>query len=327
MATVQVVIPLGQAVGIVLMGAYAYRLFPQEGGFYGLLGSVALALFGGLLYLFVVVAIVLDNEVPYDPYFVGSSVVTFCGLVGAGGGLLQYRLSTIEGSLESQLDRTNYLNQHLSVLNRLLRHNVRNRLTVALGYLEREQAGRSTSTENLQRAQSALDQLLGQTEKTLSYHRLGVAPQIEREETDLIDLVDRVTTAIEYTYPSAEVRTELPERAFALVHPAIELGVSEALENAIVHADSDVTIRLGLERGDEYVWLSIEDDGAGIPESELAVLRQSEETPLRHGSGVGLWLISWAVELSDGELSIERRKPTGTVVEMGLPRSRTESAT
>jgi len=37
------------------------------------------------------------------------------------------------------------------------------------------------------------------------------------------------------------------------------------------------------------------DNGSGIPEHERRTLAGADETPLRHGSGVGLWLVYWLV--------------------------------
>lgn len=44
-------------------------------------------------------------------------------------------------------------------------------------------------------------------------------------------------------------------------------------------------------------------------------------TPLYHGSGFGLWLVSQIVRRSDGSLSFEQRKPRGNVVTIELPRA------
>ncbi|MGM0399219.1 MAG: ATP-binding protein, partial [Halobacteriota archaeon] len=64
----------------------------------------------------------------------------------------------------------------------------------------------------------------------------------------------------------------------------------------------------------------VEDDGPGIPDHEKAVLREGEETPLAHGSGLGLWLVYWIVTMNGGRLEISDNEPRGTVVEIDLPR-------
>jgi hypothetical protein len=47
--------------------------------------------------------------------------------------------------------------------------------------------------------------------------------------------------------------------------------------------------------------VGVVDEGAGIPEAELAVLADGEETDPTDGIGLGLWLAKWAVEPSCGE--------------------------
>jgi signal transduction histidine kinase len=70
----------------------------------------------------------------------------------------------------------------------------------------------------------------------------------------------------------------------------------------------------------EFVEITVADDGPGIPDIELDVLAENQETPLKHGSGLGLWLIDWLVDHLDGELTFESREPRGTIVTVRLPR-------
>ncbi len=44
-----------------------------------------------------------------------------------------------------------------------------------------------------------------------------------------------------------------------------------------------------------------------------------EESPRSHGSGLGLWLTSWVVEASSGELRFAENEPRGSVVRFDLP--------
>lgn len=64
--------------------------------------------------------------------------------------------------------------------------------------------------------------------------------------------------------------------------------------------------------------MTVSDNGPGIPPHELETLRRGHETKLDHGSSLGLWLIQWAVDGSDGELAFESNDPRGTRVTLTL---------
>lgn len=55
----------------------------------------------------------------------------------------------------------------------------------------------------------------------------------------------------------------------------------------------------------------------GNADHERAVILSGEETPLQHGSGVGLWLVKWVVRNVGGTLSFA--DGPGTTVEVELP--------
>lgn len=63
------------------------------------------------------------------------------------------------------------------------------------------------------------------------------------------------------------------------------------------------------------MWVA--DKGPGIGPDERAVILSGEETPLQHGSGVGLWLVKWVVRNVGGTLSFG--DGPGTTVEIELP--------
>lgn len=317
-ALLQLTIPLSHSTGIVLLGLYAYSRLPASHQVYGLKVSVGLGGLAAVTYLLVLVSISLDGETPYDPYFVGASVVTFTALVGALGGIIRYELRETRSDLQAELRRTELLNQHLNVVNRLLRHNLRNRLSVALGYLDLSL--QREDDPNLQRVKDALDTLIGQTEKTLAFQTFGITSKSDLEQQDLVKVVRTVVEGIEHTYPDSQIRCDLPEAARARVHPSIGLAIAEAIENAVVHTRSEVRVEIELHRDDDRLSVHVIDDGPGIPREEVDVLERGTETPLLHGTGIGLWLMEWFVTHSGGSLEIEGRSPSGTKVSMHLLR-------
>jgi signal transduction histidine kinase len=49
------------------------------------------------------------------------------------------------------------------------------------------------------------------------------------------------------------------------------------------------------------------------------VLASGTETAIQHGSGLGLWVVKWGVELVGGSVQFESRRPTGTRVILTIP--------
>lgn len=64
---------------------------------------------------------------------------------------------------------------------------------------------------------------------------------------------------------------------------------------------------------------AVADDGPEINPAEYEVLAQGVETPLEHGSGVGLWIVKWGIDEVGGSVSFAEREPRGTVVTISVP--------
>jgi K+-sensing histidine kinase KdpD len=105
---------------------------------------------------------------------------------------------------------------------------------------------------------------------------------------------------------------------------SLSLVVHELVENAIVHNDSDPWVRIEVVRvhegGDERVAIRVSDNGPGIPEQDRRLLTGGlEEHPIRHGSQLGVWVVSSLVTSLDGKVTVEPRPPRGSVVVATFP--------
>ncbi|GAA0535547.1 hypothetical protein GCM10008994_08250 [Halorubrum ejinorense] len=70
---------------------------------------------------------------------------------------------------------------------------------------------------------------------------------------------------------------------------------------------------------DGWIEVTVADDGPGIEPTEYDVLKRGTETPLRHGSGIGLWIVKWGVDHLGGRISFDARDPRGTTVTVSVP--------
>jgi signal transduction histidine kinase len=221
-------------------------------------------------------------------------------------------------------DRHTY-QQRLKVANRVLRHDLRNRMNVITGWAD-ELAGHESEDVRVigERITATADELIELGEQVRLLVETADYAGRPTESVDLGAHVDPLVDRIRDAHPTATVETELPAETRVLVpHPRLlTISVESLLENAVEHNDADrpwvtVTVEPASETGD-YTRLHIADDGPGIPEAELEALREGSETPLKHGSGLGLWLVHWTVTAAGGTVTFEERDPRGSVVTLAF---------
>ncbi len=215
--------------------------------------------------------------------------------------------------------------QRIQVFNRVLRHNIRNDMTVVANYAEfaveesDDPAVRNAAEKIAEHGWDLVD--LGEKARRLGTGMEGEGT--EPVETDVAAVVTDVAATVREQYPEADVSVEVRDERSSVAIPAFDAAVENVCENAVEHNDTDdptvsVAVETITEDGEEWTRVAVADDGPGIPAHERAVLTDGEETDLDHGSGLGLWLVHWVVERSDGRLSFAENDPRGSVVRMDL---------
>jgi signal transduction histidine kinase len=218
------------------------------------------------------------------------------------------------GSLVSLHDVTEHelREQRLAVLNRVLRHNLRNKVEVVKSHAEilgqRHENGHATTIVDTADAIAEL----GHSARTIDQF-------VSRSETSSdVDLVAAVETAWAGVEPGDDLDSSLslPEAATVETNrEALQAALDSALDNAVTYADEHVAVTV-TKHPDEYE-VTIADDGPGIPEEELDSLDAGTETALQHGTGLGLWQLKWAVTTMGGELTFDTTD--GTTVTFTVP--------
>ncbi|WP_135822321.1 ATP-binding protein [Halostella litorea] len=215
------------------------------------------------------------------------------------------------GSLLSLRDVTEreLRKQRLEVLNRVLRHNLRNRVDAIKGNAEAIEA--ESSDGYAAEIRESADELATLSAKAREIDQLVSRPT-RYSEADLSAVVRELAAAT----GDDRVIVDVPERAPLVTDwEALRLAVRSAVENAVEHAAESVTATV--ERSDSGYVITVADDGPGIPDSELDSLDAETETPLQHGTGLGLWLLKWSVRKLNGTLSFDTSG--GTTVRLTVP--------
>jgi signal transduction histidine kinase len=78
-------------------------------------------------------------------------------------------------------------------------------------------------------------------------------------------------------------------------------------------------VAVSVTTGEMGTTVTICDNGSGVPDEELRPLSRRDETPLKHGTGMGLWVVAWIIERIDATLTYEASSG-GTVFTVRFPR-------
>lgn len=211
--------------------------------------------------------------------------------------------------------------QRLQVLNRVLRHNLRNEGNFINGTVKRLANDPEDRDRHEHRIRERVRKLIDVGEKARTIENLVQADRRQESFTPVRRIarqaVDRAGADSDAT-----VTVDGPESIATFANDVVlEAMLTELVENAFQHADHDrpsVTIRHEIGPSGDLE-IGIADDGPGIPDYETAVLEKGEESPLEHGSGIGLWLVKWGSERLGGDLQFETPSSGGTRVVLELP--------
>jgi GAF domain-containing protein/anti-sigma regulatory factor (Ser/Thr protein kinase) len=231
----------------------------------------------------------------------------FAELVGR---LLEHELE--HEKHQNELERkTNLVN----VLDRVLRHNIRNDLTVIRANAELHADTHAESTE----AETIVTKANELIETSETARRLGriINDEFEPQPVDVVDTAREVLAEAAKTYAEATFELHAPDELPMLARPSLETALGELVENASEYAGDGPRVAVRIEQLNDCVQICVEDDGPGLPKPEQDALQAGTETSLVHGSGLGLWAVYWAVLTHQGELTIDSED--GTTVCMEIP--------
>ena len=221
--------------------------------------------------------------------------------------------------------------QRLDVLNRLLRHDIRNEMNVVKGNADllRDTAD-ADERERLNRIISTVDDIVDRSNKI---GRVTEALETEQHNpTALQTLLDSVVSDAQDRHPDVAITLTCEDDIRIRGGPSVLIALEELVENAVEHQATDagpVAVEITATRADRTpgVHVAVHDNGPGITDHEREVIRSGTETPLKHGSGVGLWLVNWIVRNLGGRMSFPATDEPGTTVELQLPAAEPAHAT
>lgn len=249
-----------------------------------------------------------------------------CRVRAADGSWLWFELATsthrhdaVDGYIVDarEVTRRKRQEKQLDMLNRVIRHNVRNDLNIIDGFagelLDHDDPAVRRDAARIRRTTTKWMRL---SEKVRTIERQVDAA--DRSETlPAPEACERVLSRLGSDRGERVVIDDVDDVAAPV---GIVAAVAELCENGFKHADRyDVTVRLSVVAEADQLLVRVTDDGPGIPDPERQVLEQGRETPLVHGSGLGSWLVHMTTTALGGEVEVDTGA-AGSVVTLRLPR-------
>jgi len=216
--------------------------------------------------------------------------------------------------------------QELEMLNRIVRHDMRNDLSVLLGWAE--MLGEHVDDEGQDYLEKVLDSgehVVELTKIARDYAETVVANEaLTVEPTSLSGALETELSLREESFPDAEfvVCDSLPE-VDVTANNLLPSVFRNLLNNAVQHNDKDVpVVEISCESRDEDVEVRIADNGPGIPDEHKEVIFGKGEKGLDSpGAGIGLYLVHTLVTQYGGDVWVEDNDPTGSVFVVQLPKA------
>jgi len=210
--------------------------------------------------------------------------------------------------------------RQLYVMDNLLRHNLRNDMNVILGAAEMIEEAAPEVADRAEVIRQTGSDLLASAEKERDIIDFLVS-DAKPTQVDLVETVDVAVATISERFPAATVNCTLPDSASASAVDNLDIVVVELVENAIRHSDNDrPTVSVTVEERTETTELVVADECPPFPDNEMNVLTGEQEmSDVYHSTGLGLWLVYWSVQLSNGDIAVDRTRNSGNRIRIALP--------
>lgn len=212
--------------------------------------------------------------------------------------------------------------QRLAVLNRVLRHNLRNDLDAIRAFaetLEAADSGQVAPETVASRIETTARDVASIGDTVEGAEQLLQGDGVDRQRVDIVELADRIVNRQLAAYPDGSGSVSGTAEPISTDPRILETVLAELVENALKHGGEPPSVTVTVREDGSGLDVAVRDDGPGIPEHEQAVLLEGEETPLNHGSGLGLWLVYWGVKRLGGTLSFDTGTADGSTVVVSIP--------
>lgn len=197
-------------------------------------------------------------------------------------------------------------NEYLALVNKILRHDILNDITVIEAALElNDERLRKSAMKKIERITTLIKESKSIEEAVGTKYRINLA-----------DFVREVAEAYECL---ADVQYSLND-VFVEANESIKSAIDNIMRNAVMHSGKErVTIVVETYAEGRFGIVRIGDNGRGVPD-EIKEKIFEEGFSTSGSTGLGLFMAKKVVELLGGEIKVYDNIPSGAIFELRLRR-------
>ncbi len=168
------------------------------------------------------------------------------------------------------------------------------------------------------------DRLASLVDQLQQLARGEAGPPRSIEPVDVGEVADTSVVAARSRHPEVSWKLEAPESGplVAAEAESLRMMLENLLENAALHGRADGSVTVTVDGAGEGATITVDDDGAGIPEAERDRMleRFTRGDGARHpGTGLGLAIAAAQATRCGGSLELAESPAGGLRVKVGLP--------
>ncbi|OAQ54052.1 PAS domain-containing sensor histidine kinase [Natrinema mahii] len=217
--------------------------------------------------------------------------------------------------------------RELTVLNRIVRHDIRNEMNVVIGRGELladhvDPDGKEHLELMLESSDHVVDltQVIGDLVETLT-----TDGDLDLKPVHLLPVVRNQLEKARTSYPDATFRVdgEPPTNVTVRANEMLSSVFTNLLNNAVLHNDADTPrVVVSIADRDGLVSIRVADNGPGVPEGQRdEIFGRGQKGLESEGTGIGLYLVDTLVEGYGGDVWVETAEEGGAAFVVELPKA------
>jgi signal transduction histidine kinase len=160
---------------------------------------------------------------------------------------------------------------------------------------------------------------------------IKVVSEVSPEEVDFKEILNTVYNTFKSASAKHKISLTAPEKAEKITvdRNKIIQVISNLLSNAVKYSPDGGEIHVTMEDRNNRIYISVSDQGLGMPREVLSIIFEkfyrvdSPAVKKIGGTGIGLSIVKYIVELHNGGIAVESEEEKGSKFTSFIPRART----